>query len=427
MRFSPNFLEIALSYFTIAKSITGRVPGTPLSLAQESVSDAITKIYQYGDWSFQRAITYANWLCPGNVANTGTYTTTPYQNTVLADGTATNALAVGLASSGVFLTTLQFRNPAYSIYNIVGMTSATTVGFLQILTSGSGQTPGTHIVNAVGDGAGAQASIIVDSNGTVTQTPVIVNPGTGYTEATFTLAVGGTPATFNALLNTILTLDRPWLEPLNGPGQNYMIYQAYFVAPVPDFMKFIEVRDTTNSAPLDFWTMTQAELAVRDPQRTEFADPSFVVAAGVDTRPGTSTPNYPMFELWPQQLSYIPYSFSYRRRGVVPQTYNDFVNTSPPYPLTEELVTWRALEVLYQFREAQKDKEMARGSGANYILLAQLAKKEYDDLLDDILAIDLNLNNEMFTRIPGRGKPLSSEPYSNQIGQLNIGGYDGRN
>lgn len=398
-----------------------------MSLAQETVVQAIGKIYDECDFSFQRAITYGQWLCPGNVANVGTYTTIPYQDTVLADGTATNALALGLASSGVFVTTLQFRNPAYSIYNIIGMSSADTVGYLQIASAGSSQTPGIYIVNAAGDGTGAQASIIVDSNGTVTQTPVILNPGSGYTSATFTLAEGGTPATFNALLNTILTLDRPWLEPLNGPGQNYQIYQAYFVAPVQDFRKFIEVRDTTNSAPLDFWTMTQAELAVRDPQRTEFSDPSFVVAAGVDTRPGTSTSNYPMFELWPQQLSYIPYSFSYRRRGVVPQTYADFVNTSPPYPLTEELVTWRSLEVLYQFKEAQKDKEMARGSGANYIILAQMAKKEYDEVLDKILAIDLNINNEMFTRIPGRGKPLSDQPYSNQIGQLNIGGYDGRN
>ena len=205
-----------------------------------------------------------------------------------------------------------------------------------------------------------------------------------------------------------------------------MIYQAYFVAPVQDWRKFIEVRDTTNADRLDFWSITQAELAIRDPQRKEFADPSYVVAAGVDQRPGTSTPGYQMFELWPQQLSYVPYSFSFRRRGIVPQTYNDFVTSGPPYPITEELVKWRSLEVLYQFREAQKDKNETRGAGANWMLLAQMAGKEYANVLDKILAIDVNLNNEQLTRIEGRGKPLSNAPYSNQLGQLNIGGYPER-
>ena len=417
-----------MSYFTVAKGITGRVPGTALSLAMETVSEAAGKIFDQCDWSFQRAITYGQWLCPGNVANIGTYTTIPYQNTVLADGAATNALAVGLASSGVFATTLQFRNLAYSIYNIVGVGQADTVGFLQILTPGSGQTPGIYTVPILdgGAGSGASATVTVSPQGTVTVQPFVVAPGSGYTAPFVTFAEGGTPATFNVLLNTILTLDRPWLEPLNGPGQSYQIYQAYFVAPVEDFRKFIEIRDTTNSARLNFWGMTQAELAVRDPQRTEFADPEFVVAAGVDTRPGTSTPGYQMFELWPQQLSYIPYSFSFRRRGQLPVSYNDFVTMSPPYPITEELVRWRAEEVLYQYKEAQKDKTAARGSGSNWMMLAQMAGKEYAAVLDKILAVDLNLNNEQFTMIEGRGRRWGNGPYSNQIGQLNIGGYPER-
>lgn len=414
-----------MSYFNVAKGLTGRVSGTALSLAQETVAEAVGKIFDQCDWSFQRAITYGQWLCPGNVANIGTYTTIPYQNTVLADGAATNALAVGLASSGVFATTLQFRNLAYSIYNIVGVGQADTVGFLQILTPGSNQTPGVYVVPILdaGVGAGASATITVSPEGTVILQPFILAQGSGYAAPFVTFSEGGTPATFNILLNTILTLDRPWLEPLNGPGQSYQIYQAYFVAPVEDFRKFIEVRDTTNSDRLNFWSMTQAELAVEDPQRTEFADPDFVVAAGVDTRPGTSTPGYQMFELWPQQLSYIPYSFSYRRRGRVPKTYNDFVTMSPPYPITEELVRWRAEEVLYQYKEAQKDKGEARGSGSNWILLSQMAGKEYANCLDKILAIDLNLNNEMLTRIEGRKGRWNNSAYSNNLGQLQIGGY----
>ena len=290
-----------MSLYTIAKSLTGRVPNTPLALAQETVQDALGKIYDQTDWSFQRAITYANWLCPGQIANVGTASVAPYSTIVTLDATASAALATGLLNAGVFCTTLQFRSPSYSLYNIVG-----------------------------------------------------------YDPTVPTAAV--------------LTLDRNWLEPLTGPI-SYMIYQAYFVAPVQDFRKFIEVRDTTNADRLNFWSLTEAELAVRDPQRTEFADPSYVVAAGVDQRPGTATPGWQMFELWPHQLSYVPYSFSFRRRGILPVTYADWQTMTPPYPITDELVKWRSLELLYQYAEAQKDKTMARGAGANFMLLAQMAGK----------------------------------------------------
>ena len=338
-----------MSFFTLAKSLTGRVPGTPLSLAQEAVTDALGYILDACDWSFQRAITYANWLCPGQIANVGTFTVTPYSNVVIADATATAAIA---AHSGMpLITQFQFRNPSYSIYNVIGYSTASHAPF------------------------------------------------------------------------AALTLDRPWLEPTSGPGQPYMLYQCYFAAPVQDFRKFVEVRDTTNAFRLDFWTMTQAELAVRDPQRTNFADPEYIVPAGIDQRPGSATLGYQMFELWPQQLSYVPYSFSFRRRGVIPKTINDFQTMTVPYPIMEEMLRWRAEEVLYQFREAQKDKTEARGSGANWLLLAQMAHKQYLELYSEVLSIDLNINGEMLTRIEGRGRPLSNAGYSNQLGQINIGGY----
>ena len=341
-----------MSYFTIAKGLTVRVSGTPLSLAQEAVTDALGVIYDQTDWSFQRAITYGGWLCPGQIANVGTFTVTPYSPTVIADATATAALA---AHSGMpLITTLQFRNPAYSIYNVIEYDTTTNAPF------------------------------------------------------------------------ATLTLDRPWTEPTSGPGQPYMLYQVYFVAPVQDFRKFIEVRDTRNAFRVDFWSMTQAELAVRDPQRTNFADPSYIVPAGIDQRPGSATLGWQMFELWPQQLSYVSYSFSFRRRGAIPQTLADFQKTSTPYPITEEMLRWRALEVLYQFKEAQKDKTEARGSGSNWLLLAQMADKEYLKIYSTVLSIDLNINSEMITKIEGRGRTAANQDYSNQLGQLHLGGYPGR-
>jgi hypothetical protein len=344
-----------MSYFTIAKGLTGEVPDTPLSLAQTKVAEALGYIYDQMDWSFQRAITYGGWLCPGMIANVGTYTTTPYSPEVIADATATAILANRTGMP--LITTLQFRNPAYSIYNIIGYLA------------------------------------------------------------------GDDPTNPNAPFAT-LTLDRPWMEPTQGPGQSYYIYQAYFAAPVKDFRKFIEVRDTMNDFRLNFWGMTQSELAVRDPQRTNFSDPDYVVAAGIDNRVGSSTFGYQLFELWPQQLSYVPYSFSYRRRGIIPETPQDFYTLSPPYPLTDEIVRWRSINVLYQYKSAQMEAKTP-GAGRGFTLLAQMAIKEYAACLDKILAIDLNLNNEEFNRIENRGRRDENGDYSNQLGQLHIGGYPG--
>lgn len=429
------------SLYKLANRISGQVPGTDLDLCMWKMSEALGKIYDEIDWAFQRAITYANWLCPGEVANEGTFTVTPYSNTVTADAASSAAINNYAALSGsALLTTLQYRDPAYSIYNIVavaGLLGASqgdgTVSYVNILTAGSGQTPGIYTV-AVTDasspgGSGGSVEIVVNSDGTVTIPPIVLAAGSDYVQPIITFSEGGTPATFQVFENLVITLDRPWLEPTNGPGQPYMIYQAYFVAPVKDFRKFIEMRDTTNSAPIDFWSMTQAELAIRDPQRTEFADPDFCVPAGIDYRPNSSTYGYPMFELWPQQLDYLPYSFSFRRKGIagypggLPESFQDFQTYVLPEPITHQLLDYKTRVELYEYKEAQRDKQEARGSGANWILLAQRAQSNYEDILDKLIAIDLNLNGEAFTRLPGRASPISNAPYSNQLGQLNLGGY----
>ena len=343
---------IQVSYFNIAKGLTGKVPNTPLSLAQEAVQQALGMIYDMTDWSFQRTATYANWLCPGQVANVGTATVTQYSPTVTLDATASNALATGLAAAGVFCTTLQFRQLSYSIYNIIAYN--------------------------------------------------VDNP---------TAAV--------------LTLDRPWLEPAEGPI-TYMIYQAYFVAPVQDFRKFIEVRDTRNAHEIDFWSMTEAELSLRDPQRTRFTTPAeYVVPMGIDQRPGSSTQGWQMFELWPQQLSQIPISFSFRRRGQIPQTYDEYRTLTTPYPITEEFLTWRAKETLFQDAAARMEA-VTPGSGRGMMLLSQQAEKQSMKLYSEILSVDININGEAFTRIRGRGRHLRNTGYSNYLGQLNVGGYPER-
>jgi hypothetical protein len=423
----------------LANRITGLVPEVDLDLAMWKMSEAITKIYDECDWAFQRSIVYANWLCAGQIGTNGSTTVTQGSPTVTLNTPATQQINGYVSQiTAALLTTLQYRDPAYSIYNIVGATGLLgsggdgTVSYVTTFTPGAAQTPGTYIVtvlDAGNTGSGGTLSITVQPNGTVTTAPTVLTAGSNYLQPYITFAEGGTPATFQVFQNIVLTLDRPWLEPTNGPGQSYMIYQAYFVAPVLDFHKFIEIRDTTNAAPIDFWTMTQAELAIRDPQRTEFTNPSYCVPAGFDYRANSSTYGYPMFELWPQQLDQLPYSFSYRRKGItgyatgVPESFLDFQTYPLPQPITHQLVEQATLVKLYEYKEAQKDKSAARGSGANWLLLIQTAQKRYEESLDKLIAIDLNLNGEAFTRLPGRAIPINNVPYSNQLGGLNVGSY----
>jgi hypothetical protein len=178
------------------------------------------------------------------------------------------------------------------------------------------------------------------------------------------------------------------------------------------------MRDTTNARCIDFWSYSQADLAVADPQRTRFSDPRYAVPCGVDNRPLSATLGYPMFELWPQQLSRVPYSYSMKRRGPALVKPTDTV----PYPLTEELVMHRAKELLYFFKEAQKGENVDRGSGANWPLLAQSSHAEYKDVLEKIQAIDINLHNEAVSHV-NSGFGSSGEPYANRQGGLNIGGF----
>jgi hypothetical protein len=415
-------LEDHISLYTIARKLTGLIPETPLALAQDAVSEALGAIYDQLDWAFQKG--FAGWLAPGVIFNTGSTTTTPYSPVVIGD--ATTSQLINNYTGQPFITQLQYRNPGYAIYDIIATGTNPTVAYATVLTPGSGQTPGIYTVAVLdtGAGTGATVSIIVNANGTVTIPPVVLTQGSNYSAPYVTFAHGGTPASFSVFLNATLILDRPWMEPTSGPGQPYMIYQVYFVAPVQDFRKFVAIQDMTNDQDIDFWSMTQAALAVEDPQRQNFSIPRFCVPAGVDQRAGSSTLGWQRFELWPQQGNYTPYTLSYRRRGPIPQQPTDFLSMTSPYPITEEMVTWRSREVLCQYKEAQKDRTTPRGAGANWTLLSQMAQKEYAFLLGQAISIDLNLDGESVTFTSKRPRWPGGEPYATMNGRINIGGYN---
>lgn len=217
-------------------------------------------------------------------------------------------------------------------------------------------------------------------------------------------------------INTF-TLDRPWMEP-DGAGLTYMIYQAYFPVPVTDFKRFLEIRDTTNAAPINYAKYSRRDLSVRDPQRTVFNLPAYAVPYEPDARVGSPTLGNMLYELWGHPLSQLPYTFSYLRRGALLLLPTDTV----PYPLTEELVMWRAKEVAYLWKESQKGEGIQRGAGADWRFLSERADTEYKKALKIISDRDRDMVMAYFTRLyPGAEMGFFGEPFATINSQLNVG------
>jgi hypothetical protein len=274
-------------------------------------------------------------------------------------------------------------------------------------------------VNQAGDvtGFGAQAQIIVAANGTVTAAPVVVNGGQGYTlPPIFTLAAGGAPASFQSVLQAMITVDRPWMEPAQI-NSSYMIYQAYFAAPL-GFKRWYYLSDTSNNRGMDWWTMTQINLAEEDAERTTFDEPTNVVPYQMDTRQGSATYGQMLYELWPHPISQLPYTFGCQANWPPLQNPGD----SLPFPLTDELIKMRAYEMLFLWKESQKGDAMERGSGANWQFLSQALRAEYTDRLKAIRRMDRNLVDLYFTK--ARSYPAAGQVYATVNSQANVGGWD---
>jgi hypothetical protein len=201
-------------------------------------------------------------------------------------------------------------------------------------------------------------------------------------------------------------------------AQGYMIYQAYYPVPVPDFKRFLTISDFTNTRTIDFRQWKQADLQVHDPQRTIFQFPTRAVPYQTDSRVNSATFGNMMYELWPGPLSVLPYAFSFLRRGPVMVKNDDTV----PYPLTEELVKWRAKELSYLWKESQKGEDMQRGSGADWKFLAQAANAEYKKLLKDVMKRDRDMVDLYTTKL--RRKGVAVGPFFNSTGTgLTLGGF----
>ena len=215
--------------------------------------------------------------------------------------------------------------------------------------------------------------------------------------------------------NATLTLDRPWTEP-SGP-QSYMLYQAYFPVPVPDFKRFLDVKDTTNAWPLDYWSLGRKDLSALDPQRTVFSNTTNIVPYKVDTRSGSPTIGSMLYELWPHPLSVLPYSYSYLRRGPQLALNTDTV----PAPLNEELVLWRARELGYLWKESQRGEGLQRGSGANWQFLAGEARENFKEKIKLAKDEDRDLMPDLYFN---RMNPQwNSDGFATANGSVNIGRF----
>lgn len=109
---------------------------------------------------------------------------------------------------------------------------------IQILTAGSGQTAGTYSVTA--SAGGAVISVVVAGGGTVTAVPTITAPGFYATDTvpTFTLAAGGTPATFSATVGYLYSGTYGWcsLDPAVATTAIPIGSPLYWLATSPNFV-----------------------------------------------------------------------------------------------------------------------------------------------------------------------------------------------
>ena len=94
-----------------------------------------------------------------------------------------------------------------------------------------------------------------------------------------------------------IKLDRPYAE-TGAVGASYMVYQPYMPAPAIDFKRWMSIVDPISGYRFRYHNMfrTQKELDKRDPQRTSFGWPTWVVGKDYVTMPG-DTQQRPRFEL----------------------------------------------------------------------------------------------------------------------------------
>lgn len=199
----------------------------------------------------------------------------------------------------------------------------------------------------------------------------VAQPYSLITARQFRISVGGIYSIIAYNFTTgVATLDRIFGDP-GGSGLTYQIYQLYYPVPYADHRAYISVRNPQMFLDLNL-TTTRAEIDQMDPQRTFYQFPSRVVPYLRDTRPGSATLGFPLFELWGQPVNPFTYQCYGVRKGL------DLVNPSDtlPQPLGEELILPLARKYAYEWAEANKDM-VPRETGPDFRFLLAEADSEY--------------------------------------------------
>ena len=223
-------------------------------------------------------------------------------------------------------------------------------------------------------------------------------------------------ADFTTPTAAVLTLDRPFYDTTSGAGLGYSIYQCYYPVPVEDFQAWESTVDINNAIDLCCGTARKwREMADQfDPQRQIFANPGTWIPYQVDSRPGSSTFGWMMYELYPQPQSKFAYQTWYSRYGA------DLVNPTDtlPFPITEHLIKTMARVKAYEFAEANKDPANPRGSGADFRFLMGAVAKEAAAQLKEIRMADrdrVDMWYSVMSRVQGYGYATTFNPATGMV------------
>ena len=233
------------------------------------------------------------------------------------------------------------------------------------------------------------------------------------TQRQFRIGVGGiyNIIAFNSGTG-VATLDRMYADP-SATASVYQVYQLYYTPPMLDFLTWMSVRNPQMFIDLDLDT-TRAQIDAIDPQRSWYQFPSRVIPWGTDTRSGSATAGYALFELWGQPIQLFTYQCYGLRRGV------DLVAPTDALPMEvgEDTVMAKAREFAYEWAEANKDIA-PRSAGPDFKFLMGKARADFKDYLgrdrrndkekvDNFFSIH-NLNrvgaSQYYSTLSGTAKP----------------------
>jgi hypothetical protein len=213
----------------------------------------------------------------------------------------------------------------------------------------------------------------------------------------------------------VFTLDRLFVDPLPFfTGVGYQMFMQYIPAPV-GFKRWLNISDMFNVYSLDIWTSERA-IDAMDPARLYTSNPYIAAGVGQDKRSGSATLGQQLYELWPNPQSQISYQTYY----VAEAPYLVNKSDTLPAPITEEIVTQKALTWAYRDAEARKDIMAARGSGANFLVLKKEAEGDFLARLKTLRLLDRDAVNSYMSQMSGSLRGIY--PYYNSLtGRASMG------